>query len=111
MPTAIKMTWKEMVQASLSMRDEDGKVLTEVPEGATVTYQTSNDQVATVEEDQINDLEVWIHSPGVGSAVITGTLTRADGSVRTDTIQVSVTELAVDSVEFTVGVPVKEPNA
>jgi hypothetical protein len=103
----VQMNDKQHVSAGLTLLDLDGQPIKALPEGASIAFSSDNPDVAqfTPDESQLNG---DIGSGAVGTANITGTITFADGTVKSDVLEVEVVNSGPGSAQFTVGVPQDE---
>jgi hypothetical protein len=100
----------QKVNAGLSIFDRKGKLVEELPEGATINYVSDNEKVAQWQPHAPNSIYgmVTTLNDDVGVANITGTVSWPDGMVKSDVLEVTVIHSAVDVVRFTVGTPEEE---
>lgn len=105
MAKSIDMNDKQEVDAGVTILDKDGQPFDVLPTGATVSFTSDNESVATftVGPDGMNGV---VNSGKVGKAVITASGTDADGTaLSSDTLTVNVTNSVPGSLNFTVGAP------
>lgn len=107
MPASVTLTDRQLVAAGISLLDQDGQPLNEVPAGVTVDFVSSDPAVAgvTLGPDPFN---ITVTSGSVGSAIISANVTLADSSVLSDTLAVAVINSAPGALNFTVGSPIDE---
>lgn len=111
----------QKVAAGLTVFDMQGQPILALPAGAKVVFATSNEQIAQFRQGKYDtDGVSWLDDPqslngevttlndGVGAATITGTVTWADGTTKSDVLNVNVLNSAPNTVSFTVGVPVSD---
>lgn len=109
MSQTITMNDLQKVDAGVTPLDLDGKPFEQLPEGATVTFVSSNPTVATFEEDDDpTSFNGIVRSGAPGQAVITATISFADGTTKDDTLTVNVINSAPGSANFHVGTPIDE---
>jgi len=107
MPASITLTDKQFVAAGISLLDQDGQPLNEVPAGVTINFASSDDSVAGVTPGP-DPFNITVTSGKVGSAIITANVTLADSTVLSDTLAVAVINSAPGALNFTVGEPLPE---
>jgi len=107
MPGTLTMNDKQHAAAGVTLLDLDGQPLDVLPAGFTVTFASVDPTVAdfVVGPDGMNG---DITSGKVGSTSISATVNFPDGSTKSDTLSVVVTNSAPGAVNFTAGVPVDE---
>jgi hypothetical protein len=104
MGSKLTMTNKQTTTIGPAPLDEDGQVVTTLPSGATMTYESSNPDVAGVVllEDGFH---ADVTSGQNGTAIITGTGHGFDPELPPDTMEVTVTNSKVKSLNLTAGEP------
>lgn len=107
MNLSVTMTDRQKVDVGVTVLDEDGQPITELPPGASVSFTSSDDAVASLElhDDGMN---ATVRSGKVGSATIT---VHAEGfatALPDDTLSVGVVNSAPNSLNTTVGTPTDE---
>ena len=101
------MTDKQTLPVGVTVLDQDNQPFTELPEGASVTFSSSNEQVCgvTMHEDGMN---ADITSGKVGTATITVHAEGFDTTLPDDVISITVKNSAANALNTTVGAPVDE---
>lgn len=107
MAGTLTLTDKQLAPAGVTLLDEDGQKIEILPSDYVVTFESSNPAVAEFEVGP-DGMNGEVTSGKVGSSVITATVTFPDGTVKSDTISVSVLNTAPASVNFTAGEPLPE---
>jgi hypothetical protein len=102
----------QMVGAGLSIFDKKGQLIEEgnLPAGSTVVFTNDNEAAAQFVQNGENSMNGKVTTEGdkVGVSNITGTVTFADGSTKSDILEVTVVNSAPDTARFTVGTPEDE---
>lgn len=103
----ISMTDKQKCPAGITIVDVDGQPLKSRPEGATITFASTDPSIAdfAVDGDGLNGT---ITSGQVGAATINVSVVLPDGPTLTGSLEVEVTNSLPGSVNFTAGTPVDE---
>lgn len=107
MPSSVTLNDRQHVSAGISILDADGQPFAELPAGVTATFSSSDAAVAdfVVGPDGMNG---DVTSGRVGSAIISASVTLADGATLSDTLSVAVQNSKPGSANFTVGEPQDE---
>lgn len=115
-----KIQNNQNVPASLDVKDEKGKVIAALPDGASVVFTSSAETVAQFRQGAKAADGSWTDDPKslvgeittdgdeIGFAVITGTVTWPDGKILSAAEEVEVVNSPPNSASFTVGTP--EPD-
>jgi hypothetical protein len=103
-----KMTDKQSTPASFDIFDQDGQLITVLPEGVTVDYASDDQAVAVFEPSAENRLKGKVTSGVVGSTTIRGVASFPDGNTYVGTIAMEVVNSGPNSAQFTIGEPVEE---
>lgn len=107
MPGTLIMTDRQHAPAGVTILDEDGQPFASLPDGFSLAFNSSDPNVAdfTVGPDGMNG---DITSGQVGTATITASVNFPDGTLKADSISVSVTNSAPGVPNFTAGMPIDE---
>jgi hypothetical protein len=116
----LELTNGQQCPSSFDLFDKKDVAFDPIPTGATLEVVSSDegvaqwapgvlvDNVITPAPESPNKGVITTLTDKVGTARLSGTLTLADGTVFTDTIDVTVAHSAAGTAKFTVGTPVNE---
>jgi len=107
MPGSITMSDKQHCAAGVSILDVDGQPFDALPAGHTLSFSSADPTVAdfVVGPDGMNG---DITSGKVGTTSITANVAFPDGTSKSDSLTVTVTNSAPGVPNFTAGTPVDE---
>jgi hypothetical protein len=108
---AVSMTNTQSLAIGVTILDRRGNTLTKLPAGASIDFVSSDPKIVSVAK-RADGMNADLGSENVGTATITVTpsgLTKADGSpFESDTVEITVTDAAPNSLNTTVGEPTDE---